>query len=97
MFSMSRWTALLSDSSPMTWIASRIGMPARMKAPSWRERCMSSDRLTLALLISNSVQLRFSWTSRTSTSRSSSATRAAVRLSNFSTPFCTTPSRVSAT
>ena len=53
-------TACPSSPREITSRASMIGMPALMKTPSWREKCMMSLRGTVFLVISNCRTLFFS-------------------------------------
>ena len=57
-----RRTEELSLSAPIVCTASRIGRPARRNAAIWRDRCMTSSRLTRGPVISNCRRLFFSVT-----------------------------------
>src|SRR3954452_8275284 len=94
---ITRCTPRLSDSSPRTRMASRIGTPARMNAASCRERCISSVRLILVLVSSSWRTLCFSSSFLTERSRLNSATRADVIVSASCSPFTRAPSGASAT
>src|SRR4051795_8509908 len=94
---ITRCTPRLSDSSPRTRMASRIGTPARVNAASCRDRCISSVRLILVLVSSSWRMLCFSSSFLTDRSRLSSATRAEVMVSASCMPFTRAPSGASAT
>src|SRR5215210_7028649 len=94
---MTRCTPRLPDSSVRTWMASRRGTPARIKAASWRERCISSVRLIRLLVSSSCIMPCFSAICLTSRSRLIKAIRADVRVSASWMPFSTEPSTPAAT
>ena len=71
-------------------------MPAVRKAPSCREKCMTSLRGTCLLVISSWRTLLFSEAETTCRARSVSAAPRARLLSAASTPVTSAPSGVSA-
>src|SRR6266542_6099599 len=92
-----RRTAELFASAPRVCTASISGRPARMNAPSCRDRCMTASRSTRGAVSSAWRMLFFSVIRILRSSRSYRASSAASRLSAFSTPFANCPVALIAT
>ena len=75
-------------------IASRIGIPARTKAASWREKFMISARFTFFGVISIFQKLGRSLTRSPKSPCSARATRASLMWSASTTPLTAAPSAV---
>src|SRR6266700_3981577 len=82
----------LVASSPRVCTASSSGRPARMNAPSWRDRCMTSSRLTRGEDSSTRSIPRFSESRMSRSCRPYRASSAASRLSARCTPVASCPS-----
>src|SRR5688572_5175734 len=89
--------SLLPISDSMVSMESRMETPARRKALSWREKCISSLRGTFLRVISNWKSDFFSVIVRNDRPRSSRAVPTPARSSASNTPADSVPSPATAT